>query len=137
MNDAAASEARPSFGAVLFSFQGRIDRGRYWLGLLVALGIFVLGAMFAASAMSPTGGGAPLLAIPAMLVFIWIYPAVTMKRLRDAGWPFILQVIYPALFPGWIFGMMEYVEAAPLLYGGVPPVLLAIPGIIKGRSAEN
>ena len=135
MSDVAAPAAQPSFGAVLFSFQGRINRGRYWLGLLVALGVFILGAMFAASAMSSTGGGAPIFAIPAMLVFIWIYPAVTMKRLRDVGWPFILQVIYPALFPGWIFGMMEYVEVAPFLYGGVPPVLLALPGILPPKTA--
>ena len=48
--------------AALLGFQGAIGKGKYFLGLAIALGLSScsLSAVFA-TAMNPTGGGAPLL----------------------------------------------------------------------------
>lgn len=128
--DAPAEQA--DFMALPFSFRGRIGRGKYWIGVLLSVVIFFVGVGFFASVMNPTGSGSSaVLAIPVLLVFLWVYSAVTVKRLRDAGWPLWALIVYPLVVPLWIVGMMEFIEVAGLIYGIVAVLLLAVPGIIE------
>ena len=69
------------------SYRGRMGRKQYWIGLAIALVFAVFAMVSFASVMSPTGGGAPFLAIPLLMIFFWIHSLITVKRLRDAGLP--------------------------------------------------
>lgn len=88
------------------SFEGRISRSSFWLGLLglVAvsfLSIFLLGGMFARSGHVPG-------ILPLIITLILLYPAlaITVKRLHDRNKPAMPWV---AIFflPGLISNVMQ------------------------------
>jgi uncharacterized membrane protein YhaH (DUF805 family) len=131
------SAAQASDPVNFFSYQGRIGRGQYWIGLGICLIVLFAALTMLATAMKPTGGGAPFLAIPCMMLFFWIHSLFTIKRLRDMGWS------------GWyylVFGIAPFALLALVLrYSGlISPIiaivflgLLALPGLIAGQSARN
>ncbi len=121
-----ADEAPQSWGwlNILFGFRGRIGRGRYLVGLAIALTTLFLALASFAQAMNPTGpSGDAILAVPLVLVFLWIHLAITIKRFRDAGgsaWLGVLIGVGPIV---WVVLTVELVEVAPLL---LPIGLLAL-----------
>jgi uncharacterized membrane protein YhaH (DUF805 family) len=104
-----------SWGSYLFSFQGRINRAKLWLFILIVLGIYIayfalFSILFGGSIMAmmkggPAGlmaGGASLglsaiLTFILFLVIIFASIAVTVKRLHDraksAWWLLVFWLI--------------------------------------------
>lgn len=118
-------------GAIL-AFRGFIGRGRYFAGIAIALGILLVAMAFAASAMNPTGGGAPLLAIPLILFYLWTHTALLVARLRDAGRSLWLA---PLFFVGvivWFWFAVELIETDLGWIVGVAGlfVLYVVPGLL-------
>ena len=121
--------------SLLFSYSGRASRGEYWIGMAAALGAFILMVMLAAAANSPTGGAGALVlfGFPAAIAFLWIYSAITIKRLRDAGWPTAVQIIW-ALGPAiWLGATLEFIEYIGLLIAIGMVALFVIPGLLPTK----
>ena len=130
-----AAEPVDPFSA-FFSYQGRIGRGQYWIGIAIAFGILVLAFGAFATAMNPTGGGAPFLAIPLLGGFFWIHSLVTIKRLRDAGfpgWHYVLYGIGPFV---WLALTVELIEYIGVIIAIGLAAFFVIPGLFPSRVAE-
>jgi uncharacterized membrane protein YhaH (DUF805 family) len=121
--------------AVLFSYRGRIGRGKYWLALLIAVAMAFLALVLFAAMMSSTGaGGAPVfLALPLVFLFAWIFSAATVKRLRDAGWPWWAQVAFGLAPVPWVYATLEDIESIGGLIALVLLVLFIVPGILRSK----
>ena len=115
MADVAPATKRTPFPAFLFGFGGRIGPAQYWAAIGIALVVFALAAMFAASAMAPTGGGAPLFAVPLLCLFVWLVTSAMTQRLRDAGKSPWLMLLFLILLVAWLFLAIELIEYAALL----------------------
>jgi len=123
---------------LLFSFRGRIARGRYWIGVTAAIGLGLLTLGLASTAMNPTGGGgAAILAIPLLLLFVWIFLAVATKRMRDAGLPRGLSPLYALAPLLWVATTLEFIEKLGLLVALVLIVLILLPGILPTRAPAD
>lgn len=120
--------------SLLFGFSGLANRGQYWIGMAVALGAFLLTVMSLAAANAPTGGGGIVIfGFPAAIAFLWIYAAVIIKRLRDAGWPTFAQILW-ALGPAiWLGTTLEFVEYIGVLIGIGLVALFVIPGLLPSK----
>lgn len=121
---------------LLFGFSGQASRGQYWIGMAVAAGAFLLTVASLAAANAPTGGGGGLvlLGLPAAIAFLWIYAAVTIKRLRDAGWATAVQILWalgPAIWLGATLELVEYIGA--LIAIGLI-ALFVIPGLLPSKT---
>ncbi|HZP98949.1 MAG TPA: DUF805 domain-containing protein [Reyranella sp.] len=90
----------------LFSFEGRVNRAKFWLvvlGVLVAEGI-VFGGL--AAMMGPDGdvpGGLVAVAAVFVLVIVWVNLATMAKRYHDrnkSGW-WIFIILVPLVGPIW------------------------------------
>lgn len=105
--------------SLLFSFEGRVGRGPYWIYFVVMLvvlgGLTALGMMTAlnAESRSSVGGMTSLPMTIAMLVMIWPSVAILAKRWHDvdksAWWILIALVpvvggIVALVFNGFIAG---------------------------------
>jgi len=117
---------------VLFSYMGGIGRIAYWLGLLVVV-VLLFGALAAfASAMAPTGASDSGVAIPLIVLALWIFSALMIKRLRHAGfggWQYLLFAGGPIVL---IAGGLEFLEMLwPLILLGLM-ILIAVPGLYAG-----
>jgi uncharacterized membrane protein YhaH (DUF805 family) len=104
---------------LLFSFEGRVGRGKYWGLVLVSLVLF--GALWGWSVYSllnspdPTAGGgaASVVMLVAGLAFLWPALAIQAKRWHDvdkSGWWILINLV-PAVgglialvFNGFIAG---------------------------------
>lgn len=86
---------------LLFSFEGRINRAKFWLGAVILWAAYaILGALFYA-ARDSTG----LLIVLGLidLALIWPALAVSIKRWHDrdkSGW-WVLIVLIPIVGPIW------------------------------------
>ena len=130
----APAEHKPDpIFSVPFSFRGRIGRAQYWIGFGIAFACLLFGLMLVAAVMNSTGGGAPVLGIPLLLLFIWIFAAVTVKRLRDAGFPTILALLWGIAPAIWIVGMLEWIEPMGGLIAIVLVLLFVTPGILPTK----
>ena len=125
------------FPAYLFGFTGRIGPAQYFIGLAVAIAALVAASGFAASVMSPTGGGSPFLAIPLFALFLWILVAVMVQRLRDAGKRPALAILYilgPLLV---LFQGLELIEYAGVLLALMFVAFIAAPGFLKPKQNDE
>jgi uncharacterized membrane protein YhaH (DUF805 family) len=93
---------------LLFTFGGRLNRGKYWLGVLIIVLLYIAAAIifgiFYAIAGEMAGaivGGAAALA--AFIVAIWGSIAIGVKRLHDrekSGWWLLLFWVVPGILSG-------------------------------------
>ena len=137
MTETGTANDRTPFPAYLFGFTGRIGPAQYFIGLGVAIAALVAAFGFAASVMSSTGGGSPVLAIPLFAVFLWILVAVMVQRLRDAGKRPALAILYIlgpllVLFPG-----LELIEYAGVLLALMFVAFIAAPGFLKPKQNDE
>src|SRR5207237_6694121 len=66
---------------VLFGFQGRINRAKWWLSLLIAFILFyVVGSI---ARVVDAERGKTLLLLLYVVVFVWLSLAASVKRLHD------------------------------------------------------
>jgi uncharacterized membrane protein YhaH (DUF805 family) len=94
---------------ILFSFRGAIDRRSYLIGMVIAAIAYTF------SPVKPPNVG-DLAGSPTLLSqlwdYVWLIPlaAITVKRVRDIGWPVWLGYIYPAVvglsFLPWSMGWL-------------------------------
>ncbi len=100
-------------GWLLFSTEGRIDRGQFWGGSLLvgaidsALGGLLQGLVFAGVITQQVAG---FLALPAIVLLVVMKVNVSVKRLHDngySGWVFLLVFIpiIGALFLFYLLGL--------------------------------
>jgi uncharacterized membrane protein YhaH (DUF805 family) len=107
--DIDSTSAKLTVLQILFSFEGRIPRKVYWLGLLsMVVGFFALVIML--GLLGRFLGGADVvgvLLVPAYGLFLWAHLALRIKRWHDLDksgfWVFI------ALVP-CIGGLWEFIE---------------------------
>jgi uncharacterized membrane protein YhaH (DUF805 family) len=138
MAEAGRSEPQPVAAGgtihLLFSYRGRIEPLKYWIGLVAALAAAIVALGLGGQAMSPTGGdSAVLLGFPLLVLFIWVHSAVTIKRLRDAGlaaWAYLLFIAIPLIA---IAAAVEFIEQAWVLILVALIALLAVPGLIRSK----
>jgi uncharacterized membrane protein YhaH (DUF805 family) len=92
---------------LLFSFGGRINRGKYWLGVLIVILAYVAAAIIFGVFYAVAGtagaiiGGIALLA--AFVVGVWGSIAIGIKRLHDrekSGWWLLLFYLVPGMMSG-------------------------------------
>lgn len=71
--------------SLLFSAEGRIGRGRFWIGALILFGIGVLMSLVVTGLVLTLGQAGQWIGFALLLLFL--YPAIvlSMKRLRDRG----------------------------------------------------
>jgi uncharacterized membrane protein YhaH (DUF805 family) len=125
---------QPDPFAAFFSYKGQVGRAQYAIGIVVALGMLVVAFGALATVMSPTGGSAPALAIPFLAGFFWLHSLVTIKRLRDAGYPawhYLIYLIGPFV---WLAATAEFIESIGV---GIALGLLAffiVPGLFPTRA---
>ena len=89
---------------LLFSFEGRINRAKIWLGIVVLWAVVWILALIAAAANSGFLWG--LIAI-LNVVLIWPSLALSIKRWHDrnkSGW-WVLIALVP--FIGWLWALIE------------------------------
>jgi len=137
----------------LFTFHGRLGRGRWWLAFVVQYIIVVVASLFA-GLITPagTGGGPPAGApnVPAAFLMLaifavatWISLATSVKRLHDlgvSGWwivPLLLwlmagsAVSIAAPPSGLVGGVLMYIGLSMML----APILYL--GAVPGQAGEN
>jgi uncharacterized membrane protein YhaH (DUF805 family) len=123
---------------LLFSFQGRINRAKFWMvhvGILVVEIVVVLllggGAVLATGdyeqAMVMFTGAGGIVWLILMVVVLWISLAIGVKRWHDrnkSGW-WILIILVPIVGPLWFLIECGFLKgtAGPNTYG--PDPLLA------------
>ena len=132
----AATDPVASFVRLLFGYRSRIGRGQYWIGVAIVLALAILALGFFATAMNPTGGGSPGLALPLMFFYLLIHSAVTIKRLRDTA----LSVwSYPVLAFGpfaWLWFSVEnysHIDAMWIVIVGGTLLFFIIPGVLPSK----
>jgi len=96
-----------NWGFLLFSFDGRLNRSRYWAGqVLVGLVTLVLTAALVFAAGEMKSGGTDLLLIGAIVIYLaamWPWLAINIKRWhdRDKSGLWILIGFVPVVGPIW------------------------------------
>jgi uncharacterized membrane protein YhaH (DUF805 family) len=117
------------FTYLLFKFDGRINRAKFWLGMVIlwaanaVLGTIILSGRDSSILFA--------LAIVASFVLIWPSLAVSIKRWHDrdkSGW-WVLIVLVP--FIGWIWALVEtgFLAGTPDRNQYGPDPLAAVPGV--------
>jgi len=133
----------------LFSFQGRINRAKLWLFILIVIGIYMVyftlfWAVFGASLVAMMKGGsaglaaggasfgaAMILTCLLFLVVLFAGIAVTVKRLHDrdksAMWLLVFWLV-PAMIEGVVL-----TNQVSLMHGNPDAMPMATPGMIALR----
>jgi uncharacterized membrane protein YhaH (DUF805 family) len=120
---------------MFFGFRGRLGRTKYFIGLAAVFVALVGTVGFAALAMSSTGsGGLQIFAIPLFLLALWIFAAVTIKRLRDTALPRWTYALFIALPLAWIPLAIELAEASTLVSSALQFVLFIVPGLLSPKA---
>ena len=103
-----------NLGQILFSFQGRINRGKYWLGGAITLIPWLICfGLIGTIAMDEEGGGAStmIMAVLALVIGIALLVvgvAIGVKRLHDrdeSGWFLLLFYLAPIVLDGLARGI--------------------------------
>ena len=104
------------FKSLLFSFQGRIGRGQFWIGtlILLAFGIVmsILISALGGSMMTNPGASPGMAAMVLYLVYvvlaIWMGLAIGVKRCHDrgqSGWWMLITLIPVIGFFWWLINL--------------------------------
>lgn len=115
------------WGWLLFQFEGRINRAKFWLGIVVVnITLWILYGIAGATRSSAMWGLVGLLS----LLSIWPSLAISIKRWHDrdkSGW-WVLIALVP--FIGWLWALIEtgflLGTPGPNQYGPDPLVVDAI-----------
>ncbi len=128
------------WGNFLFSFQGRINRAKYWafvVGSMVAAFV-AIGAVFASGFSLPL----ILLLVVAYLLLFYIGLAVGAKRLHDRGrsaWWLLVFYLVPGVLQ--VIGDLMHVDAAKLVLSlvtiGIAIWAFVELGCLRGTDGPN
>lgn len=90
---------------LLFSFEGRINRAKFWLGALL---LWIASAILSALALAARDSAALLVLFALLdLALLWPALAISVKRWHDrdkSGW-WVLIALIPII--GWIWAIVE------------------------------
>jgi len=113
---------------LLTSYQGRIRRMHFWLGLLgvgVVFGVLysILASMSGMASGSPNGLILALMGV-LYLVYLYVWAAIMVKRAHDrdkTGW-FVLIILIPLIGAIWILIELGFLDGTqgPNKYGPSP-----------------
>jgi uncharacterized membrane protein YhaH (DUF805 family) len=113
---------------LLTSYQGRIRRLHFWLGLLgvgVVFGVIysILASMSGMASGSPNGVILALMGV-LYLVYLYVWAAIMVKRAHDrdkTGW-FVLIILIPLIGAIWILIDLGFLDGTqgPNKYGPSP-----------------
>jgi uncharacterized membrane protein YhaH (DUF805 family) len=113
---------------LLTSFQGRIRRMHFWLGLLGIIVVFgvlysILASMSGMASGSPNGLILALMGV-LYLVYLYMWAAIMVKRAHDrdkTGW-FVLIILIPLIGAIWILIDLGFLDGTqgPNKYGPSP-----------------
>ena len=99
-------EAYKKFWKGYVDFEGRSTRSDYWfvylVNVLITFAYFLLQAVFGGLAAATDSSFLAVISLILLLIFFAYGIALTVRRLRDAGynWPYIFVAFIP--FVGWI-----------------------------------
>jgi uncharacterized membrane protein YhaH (DUF805 family) len=138
-----------NLGHILFSFTGRINRAKYWIGgllLLFLCSVIIFGAMFGIfrDELLSEGPSGAFLALAVITMTVALFPALALgaKRLHDRGksaWWLLLFYIVPGLIQ-WI-GALFAGDAGSLVGGAIGSVIsiwaLVELGFLRGTDGPN
>jgi uncharacterized membrane protein YhaH (DUF805 family) len=138
----------------LFSFSGTINRASYWLAVLIAVVVWVVGIFIGMSFRGALGDAIGLPIAATIIVLVtgfsgWIAVATGVKRLRDrgkSGWWLLLFYAVPTIV--YCNSPIIFVELTPITFVlatfVLPPVgfgtfawALIELGCLKGTSGAN
>ena len=93
---------------LLFTFDGRLNRGKYWFGVLILILVYiaagiVFGILYAIAGQTVGGIIGGLAGLAALIVGIWGGVAIGIKRLHDrekSGWWLLLFWLLPTILSG-------------------------------------
>lgn len=126
---------------LFLSFEGRINRAKYWIGGLLLLAALIM-LTVAGIALFP--GDEPPYYLPAVLVLLALYPslAIATKRLHDRGksaWWLLLFYGVPTVLDGigTAIGGEQGVMALTLISAAIGIWALVELGFLKGMQGPN
>jgi uncharacterized membrane protein YhaH (DUF805 family) len=109
------AEPKPVPAGSVFWFTGRISAKRYWAHVAGALLVLVATVVLLAIAMDPRGSSDPAFLVLALFgLFVWMIAAAMTQRLRDAGKPPALALVFMIVLLGSIFLGLALIEVAPI-----------------------
>lgn len=127
-----------SFLHLLFSFQGRIGRGKFWLGIWLVIS-FCVAALLLVLRIEKPDTPSPALLLP--LVVNFMLAALMVKRFHDrgkSGWWSIVAAIPPILFGATGGQPDRFIQGAiAALAVGVGFWLLFELGVSRGQQSSN
>lgn len=123
----------------ILAARGRAGRGMYLIGVAAVIVCVALAFGALASAMNPTGsGGAPLLAVPLLLIALWLHICIATARLRDAHlspWWSLVLIVAPFAMAGLLAEFLEVsIPARVALVAGLL-ICYAGPALLPHRDA--
>ena len=109
------------FGHLLFQFDGRINRGKFWLGVVLIWGLQIIIALLVTAV---DLGGFSLVGWLALIALIWPALAVSIKRWHDrgkSGW-WVLIGLVPLIGFWWVLIECGFLQgdSGPNEYGPDP-----------------
>jgi len=126
---------------LLFSFQGRINRARYWITSLAMLALAAVGI----SLIALTGGGMPAIVIAsiAYVGILYVGFAIGAKRLHDrnrSAWWLLLYYVLPSVLGGLakhVVADQEFSMALNFVSSLISIWALIELGFLKGTEGPN
>ena len=110
------AEPKPAPTGSVFWFTGRISAKRYWAHVAGALAVLAATVFLLGIASDPRGQSDPaILVVVLFVLFVWILAAAMTQRLRDAGKPPFLALVFMAVLLGSIFLGLALIEDAPFI----------------------
>jgi uncharacterized membrane protein YhaH (DUF805 family) len=116
-----------NWGDLLFGFNGRINRAKYWLGILVCVVASIVASILGALLGSTIG---TLVTGVVSIATLIISIAIGIKRLHDrdkSGWWLLLFLLAPSVLLG--FGLMASVFGLAVGGSGTTGVLMSLAGM--------
>ncbi len=132
--------------ALLFSFEGRINRAKFWLVYLITVVISIVGSLVGLVAMislgPQIGGGVSMLVYIALGVYsIWAGLASGVKRLHDrekSGWWLLAWYVAPAVLVGLGALISEIASGVALIAALALWIWMIVElGCLKGTTGPN
>lgn len=128
--------------SLLFSFDGRINRGKWWLALLIYVIFWIAVSILGYIVMSIAGMLGMAVFVVAGIVAIVSGIAVGVKRLHDrnkSGWWLVVFYLVPSLLSG--LGMYSGSEAISMLLSliglGISVWMIVELGCLRGTVGPN
>lgn len=127
---------------LLFSFEGRIGRSKYWLGYGIIFLWAILSTLFTYVVMSPFGEGlASIVDSVAGVLSMIASVALASKRLHDRDrsgwWQLILLVPLPLLFIAAFVQSDAFLVAVSVVFGVTMLLFFIETGCLRGTRGPN